>query len=155
MANFDSVKEKVVVAAGKVVDIAKVAGDKAKTAGQITKLKAEIALEKDSAKKNYAEVGRMYHEKNKHNPDPDMKQAIQEIELSHETIAEKQRKVDKLKKQLMDDYGDIVDDVKERTEDMVAVVAEKAEDVKHVVTDAAQDAVDKAQDIVDKVKGDE
>jgi len=155
MANFDSVKEKVVVAAGKVVDIAKVAGDKAKTAGQITKLKAEIALERDSAKKNYAEIGRMYHEKNKHNPDPDMKQAIQEVELSHETIAKKKREVEKLKKQLTDDYGDVVEDVKEKAEDVIGVVAEKAEDMKHVVTDAAQDAVDKAQNIVDKVKGDE
>jgi len=160
MADFESIKEKVLATAGKVanksVGIAKVAGDKAKTVGHITKLKTEIALEKDSAKKNYVEIGRKYHEKHKHTPpDPEMKQAIEEINMSHETIAKKQREVEKLKKQLKDDYGDVAEEVKERAQDAVGVVAEKVEDVKHVVTDAAQDAVDKAQDIVDKVKGDE
>lgn len=145
MANFESIKEKVLSTAGKVADksvsIAKVAGDKAKTVGHITKLKTEIALEKDKAKKNYAEIGKLYHEKHKHNPDPDMKQAVEEINLSHETIAQKTSEVEKLKKQLKDEFGEVVEDVKET-----------AEDVKDAAVEEAQDVVDKAQDIIDEVK---
>ena len=133
MANFESIKERVLATAGKVADksvgIAKVAGDKAKILGRITKLKTEIAMEKDNAKKNFAEIGKLYHEKNKHNPDPDMKQAIEEIDLSHEKIAKKKLEVEKLKKQLADDYDEVVEDVKEAAEDVVASVEEKVEAV--------------------------
>jgi len=141
MANFESVKEKVLATAGKVaeksVSIAKVAGDKAKLVGRITKLKTEIAMEKDSAKKNYMEIGKKYHEQFRHDPAPDMKQAIEEINLSHETISKKKLEVDLLKKQLKDDFDEVVDDVKEKAEDAHEAFQEAVtEEVKEVLEKA-------------------
>lgn len=135
MANFDftNFKEKVVETAGKVADrsvtFAKVAGDKAKLVGRITKLKAEITMEKDRTKKAYAEIGKLYYEKHRDNPDPDMAQAVTEVSVAYESVAKKKEEVDALKKQLADDFGEVVEDVKEDVEDFVDVVAEKVEDV--------------------------
>ena len=129
MANFEQIKEKVLATAGKVADkgvgLAKVAGDKAKLLGRITKLKTEIAMEKDSAKKNFAEIGKLYYEKHKLNPDPDMAQAIEEVNLSLEKVLTKQKEVAELKKQLADDYEEFA----EEAEAAAKAAAETVEDV--------------------------
>jgi len=133
MANFESIKEKVLATAGKVADksvcLAKAAGDKAKIAGRITKLKTEIAIERDSAKKNYIEIGKKYHEQFKHDPAPEMKQAIEEINLSHETISKKRQEVDLLKKQLKDDFDEVMDDIKEKADEYQEAVTEEVKEI--------------------------
>jgi len=133
MANFEAIKEKVLETAGRVADksvcLAKAAGDKAKLVGRITKLKTEIAMEKDSAKKNYIEIGKKYHEQYRHDPAPEMKQAIEEINLSHETISKKKQEVDLLKKQLKDDFDEVVDDVKEKAADYQEAVTEEVKEI--------------------------
>ena len=135
MANFEGFVEKVMATAGKVADksveIAKVAGDKAKLMGRITKLKTEIAVEKDSIRRNHAEIGKLYYEKYKDNPEEDMAQAIAEATLSMEKVVSKQKEVIALKKLLADDFEDFTEDV----EDAVEHAAEKAEEVVEEVTD--------------------
>jgi len=133
MISFEEMKDKVLATAGKVADksvgLAKVAGDKAKLVGRITKLKTEIAMEKDNARKNFAAIGRLYYEKYKSNPDPDMAQAMEEISVSLEKIIIKERAVVDLKKELADDFGDVMDDAKDKAEDVVESVEEVIEDV--------------------------
>jgi len=129
MASFESIKDKVLATAGKVADksvsIAKVAGDKAKLVGKITKLKTEIAMEKDAAKKGYAEIGKLYYEKYKDNPEPEMAQIIEEVTLSIAKVLSKQEEVAALKKELADDYGEQVDDA---ADVVVEIVEEETDD---------------------------
>jgi len=107
MASFESIKEKALATAGRLagksVDIAKTAGEKAKLLGKITKLKTEIAMEKDTIRTNFIEIGKMYYEKHKDNPDPEMAQAVMEAGVSLEAVAIKKVEVELLKKELMAD----------------------------------------------------
>jgi len=148
MASFDNFKERFLATAGKVADqsaaIARTAGEKAKVVGRITKLKTEVAMEKDNIRKNYAEIGKKYYEQHKHNPHPDMAQAVEEIGVSHDVVAAKQTEIEKLKKDLSDDIGEVKETVADKVDDLKDVVADKVDDVKEAV-----------HDVVDKVKGDD
>jgi len=138
MANFEQIKEKVFATAGKVADksveLAKVAGEKAKLVGRITKLKTEIAMEKDATRKNFTEIGKLYYEKFKSNPDPDMAQAIAEIEVSLETVIQKQKEIGSLKKDLADDFGETVEEVVDAVEDLAEDRVETEEEIIEDVT---------------------
>ena len=127
MANFESIKEKALATAGKVADksvfFAKAAGEKAKILGRITKLKTEIAMEKDTIRKNFTEIGKMYYEKHRDNPDPDMAQAVAEASVSIEAVAIKKVEVELLKKELLDA------DLDEIAEEDIEIEIEIVEDV--------------------------
>ena len=129
MVDFESIKEKALATAGKVaekaVDLGKTAGEKAKVLGKITKLKTEIAMEKDAVRKNFAEIGKMYYEKHKDNPDPDMAQAVLEASVSLEAVEAKKREVEALKKELT---ADEVDEIQEEDDVEVEIVVEKETD---------------------------
>ena len=131
--DFDRFKEKALATAGKVADksasIARAAGDKAKLVGRITKLKTEIAMEKDAVRKNFADIGKLYYEKHRENPDPDMAQAVAEVSLSLDTIEAKQQEVVALKKELSDDFGEAVDDMKDKAADIKDDIGEAVEKV--------------------------
>jgi len=123
MISFEDFKEKALATAGKVADksvsLARTAGEKAKILGKITKLKTEIAVEKDTMRKTYIELGKLHYEKHKHNPDPDVAQAMADISLSHETVAAKQAQVEALKKELADDFGETVEEIKDEVKEKV------------------------------------
>ena len=132
MANFEQIKEKVLATAGKVADksveLAKTAGEKAKLVGRITKLRTEVAMEKEAARKNYASIGKLYYEKHKDSPDPDMAQAIAEISISLEKVTQKQEEIAALKKELADDFGEVVEDVEDAVETAVDEVTADEEE---------------------------
>lgn len=121
--DFEKMKEIAIETAGKVADksveFAKIAGEKAKLAGRITKLKAEIVMEKDTAKKAFSEIGRLYYEKHKQNPEPDMAQGVTEVSVALEAIAKKQEEVDALKKELADNFDDVMEDLEEKVQEIV------------------------------------
>ncbi|MCL2843770.1 MAG: hypothetical protein FWE28_10020 [Oscillospiraceae bacterium] len=138
--DFDRFKEKALATAGRVADksvgIARAAGDKAKLVGRITKLKTEIAMEKDSVRKTFADIGKLYYEKYRENPDPDMAQAVAEATLSLDVIEAKKKDVDALKKELADDFGEAADDVKDKATDLKDDIDEVVEEVvEHVKGD--------------------
>ena len=141
MVSFENFKEKALATAGKVADrsvcLAKAAGDKAKLVGRITKLRTEIAMEKDTARKAYAEIGKLYYDKYRHSPDPDMAQTVTEVSMALEAIEAKKKEIAALKKQMADDFDETVEEVEDTVDDVV-------EDVKDAV-----------EDVVDKVTGDE
>lgn len=128
MVDVDRIKEKAWATAGTIADrsvgFAKMAGDKAKEFGRLVKLKTEIAMEKDSLRKSFAELGKRYYEKHKNSPDPELAQITQEIEMALNAVAKKQQEIDMLKKQLSEDdlnkmaaeetKCDIVDDAIEK-----------------------------------------
>ena len=154
--DFDRIKEKVLATAGrgldKSVELCKVASDKAKLMGRITKLKTEIAMEKDTLRKSYAELGKLYHETHKDKPAAGLKQAVSEISLGLETVACKEAEVKALKQELADNFDEVVEDVKEKAEDASEKVKDVAEDVVEKAKDAVKDAAEKVKDTAEKVE---
>lgn len=99
--DFNELRRKATEAASVLADkslvLAKKAADKTKDVARITKLKTEIAAERESIRKNYMELGKMYYEKYKDDPADNMAQAVSEITVSLELIAAKQAEIDELK----------------------------------------------------------
>ena len=109
MSSFEEIREKASEIAGEVADksliFAKKAADKTRAVAKITKLSAEIAAEKSRVKKNYAEIGRLYYEKYKDEPEENVAQAVSEISISMEIIESKRADIEEIKS-----AGDVKDE---------------------------------------------
>lgn len=101
MANFDELKQKAIdtveIIADKTVEIYKIAEEKTKLFAKVTKLSADIALEKGDLRKHYRELGKMYYDLHKHAPEEAFAQLCDEVTASLDTIAAKQKEIDALK----------------------------------------------------------
>lgn len=105
-----SVASKTKDIAEKAADVAKDIGgktaDKAKQIARIAKLNVEIGTEKDTLRKAYTEIGKLYYETHKHDSGEDFVQLCDEISLSLKTIEEKEAEIESLKSDLGDGCGD-------------------------------------------------
>jgi len=101
MANFNEIKDKLLVklgtAADSTKDFAEKAADKAKISGKIAKLTMEIAGEKDGMKKTYIEIGKLYYDTHKDDPEGFFIQLCEEISLTQQGIAAKEAEIEALK----------------------------------------------------------
>lgn len=82
---------------GKTRDIAEKAADKAKDVARIAKLNMELNSEKSTMEKAYSEIGKLYYETRKDNPDGFFVQLCDEISLSKENIEKLQAEISLLK----------------------------------------------------------
>lgn len=139
--------------AGKSSDAAKSVAGKAQTLAKKTKLNAEIAGERESAKKMYMELGKLYYEKYAGQTDPDFAQPVTAIEESLARIAEKQAEIDALEaepeievemEETPEESDHIVDEVEKTAEAEAEAAATAAEE-------AAQEAKRSYEDTVDSV----
>ena len=103
----DAGKDLAVKAADISKDIAGKAADKAKAGTRIAKLSMEIAGEKDNMKKAYIEIGKLYYDTHKDDPDGFFIQLCEEISLSLKNIAEKEAEIEELRSR--SDDNDSVD----------------------------------------------
>lgn len=101
MANFEEFKQKakdtMETIADKSVEIYKVAEEKTKLFAKITKLGAEITLEKGTVRKLYREIGKKYYDLHKFSPEDALAQACTEVTSSLECIAAKQQEIEELR----------------------------------------------------------
>lgn len=101
MANFNELKQKakdtIETIADKSVELYKVAEEKTKLLAKITKLSADITFEKGDLRKLYRELGKMYYDRYKDNPDTDLAQSCTEITATLERISVKQKEIDVLR----------------------------------------------------------
>ena len=90
MADFNDIKNTVIGTVGTVAekakDIAEMAVDKAKGLSRLAKLGLELNSEKTSMEKTYTEIGRLYYETRKGNPDGFFVQLCDDISLAKENI---------------------------------------------------------------------
>ncbi len=104
MANFEELKRKATEMANEVFDkssvYAKSAVEKAKILGKIAKLHAEIAQEKENAKKEYIKIGKAYYELHKDEPDEDMAEAVGGITIAVAAVEAKTAEIAELKASL-------------------------------------------------------
>lgn len=85
-----SVAEKTRSLAGK-------AADKAKDVTKIAKLNMEVGAEKDNIQKAYLEIGKLYYEMHKSEPDSFFVQLCDEITLANENLGKLRAELDELK----------------------------------------------------------
>lgn len=109
MAKFDEIKGAVIDTIGHVAektrDLAGTVADKAKDVSRIAKLNIEIAGEKDTIKKAYTEIGKLYYETRKDDPDGFFAQLCEEITVSLGSITAKEAEIADIKER-----GNITDD---------------------------------------------
>jgi len=116
MFKFDELKDKVLATAGSVADksveMAKMAGDKAKVIAKLTRLNTELAKEKETLRRTYTEMGKIYYEQHKNSPDESMIQAVADVEHSLQKMEVKRQEIETLKSELSvsgEEYVDYVD----------------------------------------------
>lgn len=101
MADFKSFKDSLMGTLGTVAektkDLADKAVDKAKDVSRIAKLNIELNSEKTNMEKTYAEIGKLYYETRKDNPDGFFVQLCDDIALAKENIEKIQDEIAYLK----------------------------------------------------------
>jgi len=119
MADINEIKQKMLAKLGKAADSAKdladKAADKAKVGARIAKLTMEIAAENDSMKKTYIEIGKLYYDTHKEEPEGFFIQLCEEVALAQKNIADKEAEIEALKAK-----GDECVDVEVEFEEIVA-----------------------------------
>ena len=101
MADFNAIRDKVLVSLNTVAEktkvVASTVADKAKDAAQIAKLNMEIASERDRIKKAYLELGKLYYDTHKDDPDGFFTQLCQEVTLSLSRVTALEDEIARLK----------------------------------------------------------
>lgn len=143
----DKTKDFAEKAADKTKDFAEKAADKAKSAARITKLNLEISAEKDNMKKTYLEIGKLYYDTHKENPEGFFIQLCEEIALAEKNIADKQAEIASLKADA-DEGGDIEVEIEQYPEEeddgdiLVEIVEEAAEEVAEAVEEVVEEVAE-------------
>lgn len=140
-STIENVAGKTKVVADKAADAARdIAGktaDKTKAVARITKLNLEISSEKDTIKKAYSEIGRLYYELHHNDPDTFFIQLCDEVTLANNNIAEKESEITELKASLSASDDDGIDVEFEEVVDETG--PEPVCDDKHQEPEAAQE----------------
>ncbi len=107
MAGFNDFMDKAgafaSMAAEKAKDLASVAAAKTKQVSRIAKLNMDISGEKDTIRKAYTELGRLYYEAHGAAPDAAFAQSCQEIDVAKEKIAAMEEEIAQLKQEIGED----------------------------------------------------
>ena len=147
----DKTKDLAEKAADKTKDLAEKAADKTKAMSRIAKLTMDINGEKDAIKKAYTEIGKLYYETHKDDPDGFFVQLCDEISLAKDSIAAKEAEIAELKASIStgDDDGAIEVDFEEVVSEAEAEAVDTADVVVEVVEEAAETAEEVAEEVVE------
>ena len=159
----DSGKEFAGKAADSGKDFFEKAADKAKAGTRIAKLSVEIATEKENMKKAYLEIGKLYYDTHKDDPEGFFIQLCEEVALAQKNIADKEAEIEDLKGGKDDDddvtveFEEVVSEAEneaaEAVEDAKETFGDKVEDVVEEIKEAAEEAKEKIEDVIDEIKG--
>ena len=175
MADFNAFKDKLLAKLGQAAeatkdiaekvadgakDVADKAADTAKAGSRIAKLNIEIATERDNMKKTYLEIGKLYYDTHKDDPEGFFIQLCDEVTLAEKNIAEKEAEIAQLKESLKADKDDDSIEVEfeeiveqeecaadcecccEKAEEAVEEAAEAVEEIVEEVAEAVEEAVE-------------
>lgn len=136
----DSAKDIAGKAADSAKDLAGKAADKAKVGGRIAKLSMEVATEKENMKKAYLEIGKLYYDTHKDNPDGFFIQLCEEVSAAEKSVAEKEAEIAELKESFS--CGDSEPDVEVEFEEVVEKAeAEAAGETAETASESASETV--------------
>ncbi len=136
MSGFDDFMDKAgeiaVKAAEKAKDLAAVAAEKAREVSRVAKLNMDISAKRDTVKKAYGELGRLYFESHGTDPEEPFSQVCQEIELAKSAIAEMEEEIARIKEDAKkngiaqdEDFEAVVDATAEDAEVEVEITVEQ------------------------------
>jgi hypothetical protein len=101
MANFEEFKQQTAEAAemiaGKSIQFAKMAAEKTKQLARIAKLKAEMIAEKDSLRKAFLKLGKLYYEAYGHDPADPLAETVGNINEMNARIKEMKARIEEIK----------------------------------------------------------
>ena len=104
MSGFNDFMDKAGVfaakAAGKAKDLASVAAEKTKQVSRAAKLNMDISAKRDTIKKAYGELGRLYYEAHGTAPEEPFAQICQEIDLASAAIAGMEEELARLREEM-------------------------------------------------------
>lgn len=153
---FDATKDFAEKAVDVTKDAAEKAADKAKAGSRIAKLNIEIAGEKENMKKTYIEIGKLYYDTHKDDPEGFFIQLCEEIALAEKNIADKEAEIAELK------AGDEDDSIEVEFEEIVAEeeaaaeecgcccgCEEKVEEAVEAVEEVIEEVAEKVEEIVE------
>ena len=117
-------------AAEKAKDLAGAAAVKTKQVSRIAKLNMDISAQKDTIKKAYAEIGRLYYEAHHDAPDPTVVQACGDVDTAKEAIAKMEAEIAQLKAEMGPeandaDFESVVDETAAQADVEVEVTVEE------------------------------
>ena len=128
--DINEIKDKVISSLGTAVDAGKdlagKAADKAKAGARIAKLNMEISTEKENLRKTYIEIGKLYYDTHKDDPEGFFIQLCDEVAISEKNIADKQAEIEELKAGEAEDISVEFENVVADEESAAADVAEEA-----------------------------
>lgn len=110
-------------AAGKAKDLAAVAAVKTKQVSRVAKLNMDISAQRETVRKAYAELGRLYYEAHCEDPEEAFAQVCQEISLAKAAIAAKEEEIAQVKAETPED-GEVQDADFESVVDATAASAD-------------------------------
>ena len=85
------------LAAGKARGAASAAAQRTRNVRRIARLNVDISAERDTIKQAYSEIGKLYFETHREDPEPYFEQLCREIETCFEIIAAKEAEIVRLK----------------------------------------------------------
>lgn len=148
MADINELKGTLLNTLGTVAEktrsFAEKAADKAKDVTKIAKLNMEMGAEKDNIQKAYLEIGKLYYEMHKNEPDSFFVQLCDEITLANENLAKLRTELDELKAGLTAKGIDIEVELTEE-----APCTEEAPVLEDDFVQEAQEAVEEAVEAVE------
>ena len=125
-------------AADTTKDLAGKAADKAKAGGRIAKLSMELSQEKENLKKAYLEIGKLYYDTHKDDPEGVFIQLCEDVAAVEGAIAEKEAEIAQLKDSFSAktpdvevEFEEVVSEVEAAAEDVAEAVEEMYDEVKH------------------------
>ena len=102
MPNYDEIKKKAKDALETIADVSveayKLAEEKAKVLAKRARLNAEITRERSLIRRAKINIGEIYYENHKNDPEDAIRQLCNDITASNDLIAAKQREIEELKK---------------------------------------------------------
>ena len=163
MADFNNIKDKLMAKLGQAAeatkdiankvadgakDVADKAADTAKAGSRIAKLNIEIATERDNMKKTYLEIGKLYYDTHKDEPEGFFIQLCDEVTLAEKNIAEKEAEIAQLKEAMKADKDD--DSIEVEFEEIVEQ-EETAAECECYCCEKAEEVVEEAAEAVEEV----
>ena len=110
MANFDEIKQKTEETAehiaAKSIELARSAAEKTKLVARISKLNADVISEKDALRRAYLDLGKLYYEKFKDEPDDVLADNCRRIASSLAVISQCRDEIDQCKAALKGDKAE-------------------------------------------------
>ena len=142
---INEIRDKILSALGLATDgvrgIADAATDKARAGARIAKLSMDCATTREELKKTYLEIGRLYYDTHKDDPEGFFVQLFEEVRIAEEDIAAKEEEIAALKAELA---APVQPDVSVEFEDVVEQAEAAAGEVREAAADAAEEAVSEA-----------